>query len=157
MARDYTYNTEWLLKQENLTKDDYILFWGSYLSQWHPAAFHFDFEVLTAEHWMMHEKALLFKDFYTANKIREAIHPSLAKKLGREVKNYNEEKWNEYRYDTVILGNISKFEANYELKRQLLNTGDKIIVEASPHDKIWGIGLGESNEKCYDPNKWEGL
>ncbi|SUY42887.1 NADAR family protein [Clostridium perfringens] len=72
------------------------------------------------------------------------------------VKNFNENIWNERKIDIVVKGNIEKFSQNEELKKFLLNTKNKIIVEASPYDSIWGVGLSVNNENITNPNKWSG-
>jgi ribA/ribD-fused uncharacterized protein len=91
---------------------------------------------------MMYHKALLFDDAPIGNEILSAKHPAQVKKLGRAVRDFTDEKWNEHRYDIVVRANILKFSQNEHLKSQLLATGDKILVEASPRDRIWGIGRG---------------
>jgi ribA/ribD-fused uncharacterized protein len=111
----------------------------------------------TAEHWMMAEKARIFGDEETRKKIIESEHPKQAKALGREVKNFNEEKWVSERYSVVYAGNKHKFTQNDDYKAVLLGTGDRILVEASPEDRIWGIGLAEDHPDALDPLKWKGL
>lgn len=104
----------------------------------------------TAEHWMMVQKALLFKDEAIAREILRVADVgsgsmALVKSLGRKVLNFDEEKWVSARERIVLEGNLHKFQQNLQLKEKLLATGDKIIVEASPRDRIWGIGFGEKN------------
>ena len=116
----------------------------------------------TAEHWMMVQKALLFKDEAVARKIlsmTDVNSSSLAdvKSLGRKVSNFNEETWVSERGRIVLEGSVHKFQQNPELKAKLLATGDKIIVEASPRDRIWGIGFGEKNALAQKSNKGWGL
>jgi ribA/ribD-fused uncharacterized protein len=98
---------------------------------------------------MMYHKALLFNDATIGNEILEAKHPAQVKKLGRAVRDFTDEKWNESRYSIVVRGNMLKFTQNEHLKSQLLATGDKILVEASPRDRIWGIGRGAKNAMEY--------
>lgn len=78
------------------------------------------------------------------------------KKLGRKVRNYDDSIWKEKRYDVVVKGNIAKFSQNEKLRSFLLSTGSKILVEASPKDTIWGIGLEESSPDALSPRKWQG-
>jgi ribA/ribD-fused uncharacterized protein len=102
---------------------------------------------------MMAGKARLFGDVETEAKIMKTTDPRTIKKLGRAVKNFDEKKWNEHKYKIVLAGNIFKFSQNPELKKWLLDTGNKTIVEASPYDKIWGIGYGAKNA-MDNMDKW---
>ena len=146
----------------------YVFFWGhqksnkglskTCFSQWYESSFELDGVIYqTAEHYMMSEKAKLFGDAEIALKIIAANNPGEAKKLGRLVKNYNEEIWLQHRFDIVVKANTLKFSQNDELKEFLLNTGSKILVEASPVDNIWGIGLASDNPSIENPNLWKGL
>ena len=147
----------------------YIFFWGhqpnsdgsigkSCFSQWYEASFELEgCKYLTAEHYMMAEKARLFEDKKILAEILQAKHPGEAKKLGRLVKGFQQEIWLEHRFEIVVRGNLGKFGQNEALKEFLLNTGDRVIVEASPRDRIWGIGLGQNNPQAEDPYQWRGL
>jgi ribA/ribD-fused uncharacterized protein len=106
---------------------------------------------------MMAEKAKLFGDLDIHKKIIEAATPDQAKSLGRKVKGFVEEIWNAQRFDIVTEGNLAKFSQNPALQKLLLSTGSKILVEASPVDSIWGIGLAEGDERAKDPALWQGL
>ncbi len=150
-------------------KAKYLFFWGhqpnkdgsigkSCFSQWYEASFQIDgVNYLTAEHYMMAEKARLFKDNDVLAKVLAASHPGEAKKLGRQVKGFREETWVENRSLIVVKGNLAKFSQNEALKEFLLNTKERILVEASPRDRIWGIGLGQNNPDAANPYKWRGL
>jgi ribA/ribD-fused uncharacterized protein len=147
---------------------EYLFFWDytqkkagvidkSCFSQWYPAAFAAEgIEYATAEHWMMYKKALLFKDEKASVKILAAEKPAVAKALGREVKNFDAGTWNEVAYSLVIQGNKHKFEQHPQLLEFLLNTKDKIMVEASPADTVWGIGLTQDHPNATNPFKWKG-
>lgn len=102
---------------------------------------------------MMAKKALLFNDMEQYQNILSTQSPAEAKKFGRKVKNYDDKEWGRNGFAFVVEGNKHKFSQNLELKSFLLNTGDNIIVEASPFDKIWGIGT-KAHET--DPLKWKG-
>jgi len=115
-----------------------------------------EFKYKTAEHYMMAEKALLFKDFETRHKILKETHPREVKKLGRLINNFNQEKWDEYKEEIVYQGNYVKFTQHKDLRRKLLNTNDTKLVEASPLDPIWGIGLDEIEAKELDEKYWPG-
>lgn len=147
----------------------YIYFWGhrkkgseeiskSCFSQWYESSFEVDgITYLCAEHYMMAEKALLFNDEETRKKIIEADNPGAAKKFGREVRNFNEELWIKNRFDIVVKGNIEKFKQNKDLLDFIQKTNNRVLVEASPVDKIWGIGMAEDDSKITDPHNWNGL
>lgn len=137
--------------------EKYIFFWGDIYSQWYSTEFVVDgIKYNCAEQYMMAEKARTFNDEKTLNKILSTNDPKKQKKLGRLVKNYNENLWNNIRFDVVVKGNYAKFSQNESLKKQLLSTGNKIIVEASPYDTIWGIGLSEYDERCLEEKNWKG-
>lgn len=149
--------------------DEFFFFWehqvpedgiltNSCLTQWWNAPFVVNqIEYKTAEHWMMSKKAELFQDDITLNKILAATSPEEVKKLGREVRNYDETIWSENRYEIVKEGNFHKFNQHQELKAFLINTGQKILAEASPVDLIWGIGLAENDPDAKNPARWKGL
>ncbi len=132
-------------------------------SQW----FHSPFEIdgvnyATAEHYMMAEKARLFSESSKANealiqKIVDAPHPQKAKQLGRQVEGFTNEVWNQHRFEIVVKGNEAKFTQNPELAEFLLSTRKRVLVEASPADKIWGIGLAEDHSDAGNPFKWKGI
>lgn len=143
---------------------DYFYFWGhkspslkSCLSQFYPARFKVgDEEYLFAEQYMMSQKAKLFGDNETYKKIMSSTNPFDIKKLGREVKNFDPDVWDKHKTDIVYTANINKFYQNKELKDFLLSTGDAILVEASPYDRIWGIGMYENDPQIGDPREWAG-
>lgn len=111
---------------------------------------------LTAEHWMMAAKARLFGDEEIARQIIRTTDPGAAKKLGRKVKAFDPGIWDAHKFDIVVEGNFHKFSTHAALKNFLLATGSSILVEASPLDTIWGIGLTQEDPCVYDPTKWLG-
>jgi ribA/ribD-fused uncharacterized protein len=128
------------------------------LSQWWPSPFEVDgVRYPTAEHFMMAEKAWLFGDEETRARVIAAAHPADAKKLGREVRGFDEARWEAARFDLVMRGNLAKFGQNAPLREFLLGTGERVLVEASPVDRIWGIGLAADDPAAEDPNRWRGL
>lgn len=148
----------------------WIFFWGhtpakdgsvtkSCFSQWwsgHP--FEIDrISYPTAEHFMMAEKARLFKDHTILSAILKAKSPALAKKLGRQVAGFNDEIWRLHRCDIVVRANAAKFAQHTALKQFLIQTGERIIVEASPYDRIWGIGMAADHPDAERPQNWNGL
>lgn len=152
-------------KKENLK---FIYFWGqrrnegeitkACLSQWYNSDFTVDGIVYNcAEQFMMAEKARLFGDRETLAEILETSEQFRIKYLGKQIKNFDEEIWLKERYKIVVKGNMAKFSQNEEIKEFLLNTGYKVIVQASPYDTVWGIGLSEDEIiKSNDPTKWKG-
>ena len=137
--------------------DKYVFFWKEIYSQWAFTPFTVDgYEYKTAEQYMMHQKALFFDDKEVAAKIMVTNRPDEQKSLGRQVKNFNADRWAKVCLSIVYKGNYAKFTQNEELKKELLATGNKIIVEASPYDQIWGIGMGENEEGIEDPKNWKG-
>ncbi|MFF4019892.1 NADAR family protein [Streptomyces sp. NPDC001843] len=146
----------------------FLHFWGhrprpdgrvgaSCLSQWWPSPFVVDgVEYATAEHWMMAGKARLFEDAEAERKVLAAGHPSQAKKAGRLVRGFDEAIWERERFRIVVEGSVHKFSGHPELREFLLNTGDRVLVEASPVDRVWGIGLAADDEAASDPERWRG-
>jgi ribA/ribD-fused uncharacterized protein len=110
----------------------------------------------TAEHWMMVCKAKVCGDLAIVDEMLAEPDPAEVKKLGRKVKNYDEKLWTEKRFECVVVGNVHKFSQYPEMKEWLLNTGDKVLVEASPYDWIWGIGLAENHKDAWHPGTWRG-
>jgi len=108
----------------------------------------------STEKAFMFYKALFFGDSDIAKKILESDNPGYTKSLGRQIKNYDDKAWECVRLGYMTYVNYLKFSQNPELKKQLLETGDRILVEASPTDKIWGIGLSE--EEAAMGAEWRG-
>lgn len=135
----------------------YHFFYGGPFSQWYPSKFTVDdFEYNCAEQYMMAEKARLFQDYDILDQILKADHPKQQKALGREVRNFDVDCWNKSARKIVYDGNYEKFNQNPDLKKQLFAKKEYILVEASPYDKIWGIGLGITHPDRFDRDKWRG-
>ena len=105
---------------------------------------------------MMAAKARLFGDGETLAKILAQEDPSKVKALGREVKGFVDAQWASARFDAVTAGSIAKFSSSPELRAYLLSTGESVLVEAAPRDRIWGIGLGRENPLVREPSRWRG-
>ncbi|XP_052257913.1 uncharacterized protein LOC127862699 [Dreissena polymorpha] len=105
---------------------------------------------------MMYMKAVLFGDDRIADKIMKTSDPKKIKALGKKVSNFHEPTWRAHCLDVVKTANLAKFSQNEKLKKKLFNTYPKILVEASPYDKIWGIGLAEDEPEAFDKIKWKG-
>ena len=147
----------------------FLFFWGhqprgdggvsaSCLSQWFEAGFEVDgVHYRTAEHFMMAEKARLFGDESARSRIVDAAQPGAAKRLGREVRGFDEATWTANRERIVHRGNLAKFSQHPKLRAFLLGTGNKVLVEAGPVDAVWGIGLAGNDARALDPGQWRGL
>ncbi|EAC4527448.1 NADAR family protein [Listeria monocytogenes] len=147
----------------------YIFFWGhqpaedgkiskSCFSQWWICSFKVDgVEYNCAEQFMMAEKAKLFNDMEMREKILAAKHPKQAKDFGRLIRGFQEDIWLKNRFNIVMRANQAKFSQNEELKKFLMQTKNRILVEASPVDKIWGIGMAADNKNVENPLYWKGL
>ncbi|MFE2043976.1 NADAR family protein [Streptomyces sp. NPDC059477] len=160
----------------------YLTFWGhrplpsgrlgaSCLSQWWPSPFEVDsVRYATAEHWMMAAKARLFDDTEAERRVLAAGHPAEAKKAGRLVRGFDETVWQRERLRIVTEGSVHKFAADPALGAFLLSTGERsemgvppaegwgrVLVEASPVDRVWGIGLAADDPAAADPERWRGL
>jgi len=163
------YSLTWLNQEvEKGEQREFLFFWGhtqknkglidkSCFSQWFPSPFTVDgVTYATAEHWMMAKKAELFNEIEIRQEILGSGTPAIAKEFGRKVKNFDDEKWSKACFEIVVEGNINKFSQRDELRKFLLNTGDKVIVEASPTDTIWGIGLAQDDPRAPSPSAWRG-
>ena len=147
---------------------DFLFFWGHQprpdgvtgpgcLSQWWPAPFTEDGVTYpTAEHWMMAGKARLFHDDQGLTSVLAAPSPKDAKAAGRAVRGYSDQAWAAARFDLVIAGNLAKFRQNPDLAAFLCGTGRKVLVEASPRDRIWGIGMAATHPDATRPSLWRG-
>lgn len=137
----------------------YIFFFGadSPYSNWYRCKFIVDdVEYSSNEQYMMHQKALFFKDVETAAKIMKSNEPWVAKMLGRAVKPFDRVVWALHAFDIVVKGAYAKFSQNPELKNIILKSANKIFVEASQFDRLWGIGLGINDPNLLNECKWKG-
>lgn len=147
-------------------KQEFLFFWGhtvkdqitkACFSQWFPFEFKENgISYKTAEHYMMAGKAKLFNDNEILERILKAETPNQAKSLGRKVKNFDPQRWDDHKYEIVKQGNLLKFSQHEKFKEFLLSTNDQILVEASPYDKIWGIGMLETDKRAENPSQWDG-
>ena len=148
------------------TRPELLLFYGhkvtdpvteTCLSQWYPCQFEVDsVKYTSAEQYMMAEKARLFGDEKIRAEILRTSDSRKCKALGRKVKNFDKAVWDKRKENIVRNGNFEKFMQNSALRSFLLSTRDKVLVEASPTDRVWGIGLGKNNPDALDPKKWRG-
>ena len=140
---------------------EYIFFWGEhskdgYMSNFYPSEFTINNQKFNcSEQYFMKKKQELFdpNNILLATNIMKETKPKDIKKFGRQVKNFNDAIWNQHKVKEMHDGIYAKFSQNPELKLKLLSTGDKILVEASPYDKIWGIGFSKDNA-LLNKDKW---
>lgn len=176
MARAILWCMETIDSRESLVREvrsgariKYLHFWGhrprpdgrigaSCLSQWWPSPFVVDDVVYaTAEHWMMAAKARLFEDPEAERRALAAGSPAQAKKEGRLVRGFDDATWERERFRIVVEGSVHKFASDPALSAFLLGTHSRVLVEASPLDRVWGIGLAADDEAAMNPERWRGL
>jgi ribA/ribD-fused uncharacterized protein len=155
--------------EEAGTVPELLLFWGhrpppgggvgtGCLSQWYPAPFTAEgVRYATAEHYMMAGKARLFGDAEAERLVLASGDPGKAKGAGRRVRGFDEDTWAAHRYDLVVAANTAKFGQHTALGAFLLGTGERVLVEASPYDTVWGIGLSAAQPEARHPSQWRGL
>ncbi|HEY4202952.1 MAG TPA: NADAR family protein, partial [Devosiaceae bacterium] len=146
----------------------YLMFWGhrpardgaigkACMSQWFEAAFTVDgVRYPTAEHYMMAGKARLFGDEEIAHRVVDTAEPGAVKALGRKIRGFDEGTWRQHCSAIVEAGNLAKFAQDPRLREFLRGTGERVLVEASPVDAIWGIGLAAADPRAADPAQWPG-
>lgn len=162
------YNMEKLLTDIAANKPvKYLFFWGhtqkgndidkSCFSQWFPSEFD-EGGILyqSAEHWMMAKKAILFSDEEMFDSIIKCASPAEAKKLGRKVRGFDPTVWDAQKMEIVVQGNYLKFSQNEAMGDFLKTTTKRVIVEASPYDRIWGIGMAQDHKNANYPDRWNG-
>jgi len=138
--------------------DKYYFFWNGPLSNFYPS--HFEDQCLSyncTEQYFMAHKALLFDDLRSYDLIMNCIVPARIKQYGRAVTGFNQERWDAFKCMIMFRGCLQKYLQNPDLRYILLNTGYKIIVEASPYDKIWGIGYDQATALANKNNWGENL
>lgn len=148
-------------KNKDIENYKIICFWkqyqkNGYLSNWYKSEFIVDnIKYNCMEQFLMAEKARLFNDKFIRNKILKTKKPNQQKALGRKVRNFNEEVWNNNKINIILKGLEAKFNQNIDLKNKLINTKDAILIEASPFDKIWGVGVDcKTAKKSFET--WNG-
>jgi len=148
-------------------KVKYLFFWGhqskgnsiskSCFSQWYTSPFSEGGNTFaTAEHYMMYGKAKLFGDAEAMSKALNAKNAGAVKAVGRSVKGFDQAIWDANKFDLVVNANLAKFRSNDNLRDFLISTGKRILVEASPVDRVWGIGLAQDDVSAANPNCWKG-
>ena len=139
----------------------FSFFWQGPLSNWHKSRFVAPLwdgkmrQFHNGEQWMMAAKALLFSDQDSLQAIMLSSNPKEQKALGRKVKGFSKETWDAHARNIVYAGCSHKFEQNIPLRDHLLATSG-ILVEASPYDSVWGIGLASDDPRAQDPAQWKG-
>lgn len=138
-------------------EEKFTFFWNGTFSQWTTSPFmENEIEFNCAEQYMMYHKAKFFEDDEIAAKIMNTKSPKEQKALGRQVKGFDKEKWEKVAKKIVYKGNYLKYSQNPEFHIELMETSGTTLVEASPYDTIWGIGLAEDAPEASDRAKWKG-
>jgi len=139
------------------TQEKFTFFWNGPFSQWYDSPFTVDgVSYNCCEQYMMAKKAMLFGDSAALLSIMNSTSPKEQKAIGRKVRGFDESQWNAVVKDIVYRCNMAKFTQDPKLGTSLFQTSGTTLVEASPYDKIWGIGLKESDPRAQDRNRWEG-
>lgn len=163
--KKHGYLSQWFCSADNASSNKNSQFTGVDLFDKCSANANKTFSFHNCEQYMMFQKASLFKDDRIKQKIIQEYNPKNIKKLGREIKNFNNETWNKYKEFIVYQGNLLKFSSNEDLKEKLLNTGNKVLIETSPFDAVYGIGLDYYGRSCslnkqqfdlFNVNDWQG-
>lgn len=137
--------------------EKFTYFWSGTFSQWAESPFKIDGVAFnTAEQYMMYKKALLFHDYKQAEKIMATNDPRVQKQLGREVSGFDKMIWEQNCKQFVYDASYAKFTQNHKMRAELLQTSGTTLVEASPKDKIWGIGLTEYDDRAKSRDTWQG-
>jgi len=138
--------------------DTHNYFWGSEFSNWYSCIFEYKGHTFfNSEQAFMWEKARFFDDHEIEKILLSETNPAHAKALGRKVKNFDADMWMAASYPAMIAVNFAKWNSSPVLKELIISTDPKIIVEASPYDKIWGVGLNEDDDLILDEKNWEGM
>lgn len=141
-----------------MESDKYYFFWKHQFGQWTKREIK-DVEGVRyncCEQYMMYKKAIIFGDMNSAKKILLEDRPFKQQELGREIKNFNQGVWDFYKEKVVYDGNYFKFTRYLDLRGRLIDTYPKELVEASPFDLVWGVGLDQDNPLILDPKNWRG-
>ena len=133
--------------------DTAIYFWGGIFSNFYPLAG----GSVTSEKFFMMSKAILFNDEPSLKKIAMSASPMAAKRLGRKVKNFNPEVWDKMKEPAMMSALMHKFAISPDFQVSLKESGNKLLVEASPDDSIWGIGFSEHDAEGNEANWGQNL
>lgn len=137
--------------------EQFTLFYGGYASQWAATEFTVDgVKYNTAEQYMMAMKAILFNDSDALEIIMGTNNPKVQKATGRLVKGFRKDIWEANAKMIVYRANFAKFTQNPEALQWLMTTDGTTLVEASPWDVIWGVGMGAEDPRCHDRSQWKG-
>lgn len=137
--------------------DKYVFFYGTFLSNWYEAPFYVDYvKYVSSEQYFMTKKAIYFQDWDIWAQMMKTDDPAEVKALGRKVKNFNPIDWDMVCEQIMYRGCFEKFNQNADIQKSLLKLSHKKFVEASPYDRIWGIGLGENDTQIFDEKNWKG-
>ena len=145
------------MSHEITETDEFVFFWNGWPSQWFTSPFERDgVRYGCCEQYMMAEKARVFGDVESLDKILSTSSPREQKALGRHVRGFDAGRWESVCRGIVYTANLAKVSQHPTLAELLLATGDKTMVEASPTDRIWGIGLAAHDHRALNRATWRG-
>jgi ribA/ribD-fused uncharacterized protein len=151
------------LSAERTRRPKFVFFWKpddarvGFLSNWSRSSFELEGErFANVEQYVMWRKATTFGDSVTAARILESGNPARVKALGRQVRAFDDAVWHTARVSAAFDGNAAKYGQSTDLRDRLLETRGRILAEASPHDRIWGIGLDVEDPRCRTVARWRG-
>jgi len=140
-----------------MTTRNYYFFWKHRLSQWHMVDFVISgIKYCCCEQYMMHKKALLFNDYVIATEIMKTNSPKLHQELGRKIKDFDQTLWDSNKERIVYDANIARFTQSEPCRELLFSTDQALLVEASPYDIVWGVGLGKDDPRILNESNWRG-
>ena len=138
--------------------DTHIYFWRGEFSNWYPCIFIYkDHRFNNSEQAFMWEKAMFFDDEKIAAQLLKETNPKYAKALGRQVRNFNQDFWLVASFPAMVAVNFAKWNSSDYLRDLIVSTHPKKLVEASPYDKIWGVGLAQDDDRILDKRNWKGM
>jgi ribA/ribD-fused uncharacterized protein len=151
-----------LHQQDENNRHAYLFLWcGQCFSNWHHSPNQFvdpitELSFNSTEQYFMWAKATFFGDKEIADLVVKELDQRKIKELGRKIKNYNNDAWECVRFGFMVYANYLKYSQNASMGNELLSTQGKILVEASPYDTIWGVGLGENDPHILSEENWKG-
>ena len=137
-------------------QNNYVFFLSGYLSNWYRCRIEDEDGTVfnCMEQYLMYHKATLFNDYEMAKRILKTEQPEFQKGLGRKVRAFKDDIWKDKREEIAYNGLMLKFKQNSRLRKLLISTAPKMLVECNPKDNIWAIGMSKDDPNIMDTTKW---